>query len=157
MKIIDKIMKNLVYHLTDKPKQYVHVDKPKSLQDDRQVQYNKWCKAKSVYNGSYLPSNPDVLTESGKKGWYETKGSKDGKIRNFKRKSSGQTVRYDGETDKQIAHYHWNNPKPTIRNLKLQTKYLDRYGNPCTERDDSHHLAPLDKNCPKKALKRYSK
>ena len=149
-----KIFRKLVYALTEKPNHYVHVDKPKTLQDYRQVQYNNWCKALGVYNGSYLPKNPNKLMESGKKGWRETKGKPDKTVRNFQRKSSGQRVRFDDETEDQIAHYHWTNPRPTKVHYKMITEYLDRYGRPCTKNDDRHHLAPLDKDCPKKAKKR---
>ena len=157
MNFFKEVIKGVVYALTEKPSHYVHVDKPKCLQDFRQVQYNNWCKAKGVYNGSYLPENPEKLTELGKKGWFETKGAENGKNRNFQRKSSGQSVRFDRETEEQIAHYHWNNPNPTVPGHKLKTIYLDRYGKPCTERDDRRHLAPLDAKCPKRAMKRYQK
>ena len=86
-----------------------------------------------------------------KKGWRETKGKADKTIRNFVRKSSGQTIRFDKENKEQIDHYHWNNPNPIVPNHKLKTEYFDRYGNPCTENDDAHHLAPLDRDCPKNA------
>jgi len=158
MGILNKMVRGVIFHCTSKPKHYVHVDKPKTLQDYRQVQYNNWCKAKGVYNGSYLPKDPNKLTDAGKKGWVETTASKNTSgNRNFMRKSSRQIVRFDPESDSQIAHYHWTNPNPTIRGYRLRTKYLDRYGKPCTDRDDSHHLAPLDKDCPRQARKRYRK
>lgn len=157
MNFLERVAKSIVYSLTVKPSHYVHIDKPTTLQEYRQVQYNNWCRAKGVYNGSYLPKNPNKLSEFGKKGWFETKGSPDKRVRNFQRKSSGQRVRFDDESQEQIAHYHWFNPNPTIPGYKLETTYLDRYGKPCTERDDRHHLAPLDAKCPKKALKRYQK
>ena len=155
MNLSKKIVNSIIYSLTKKPSHYVHIDNPKTLQEYRQVQYNNWCRAKGVYNGSYLPKNPNKLCKSGKKGWFETKGKPDKSIRNFQRKSSGQRVRFDDETVDQIAHYHWMNPYPTIPGHKLKTIYLDRYGKPCTENDDLHHLAPLDAKCPKKALKKY--
>ena len=42
----------------------------------------------------------------------------------------------------------------TNKSHKLTTEYLDRYGRPCTKRDDQHHLAPLDRDCSKGAYKR---
>lgn len=36
-------------------------------------------------------------------------------------------------------------------------EYLDRYGRPCIKKDDQHHLAPLDNDCPKGAYKRRTK
>lgn len=151
MGIFNMIARSVVYHCTEKPKHYVHVDNPRKLQEHRQVQYNNWCKAKGVYNGSYLPKNPNVLTH---KGWIDTTLSKNksGK-RHFTRKSSGQIVRFDPANNDQVEHYHWKNPVPTRRGYKMFTNYLDRYGNPCTKRDDRHHLAPLDKECPKQARK----
>lgn len=151
MSIISKIKRVLVYNLTKKPEHYVHVDKPKNFQDCRQVQYNKWCKAKGVYNGSYLPKNADTLL---RKGWVETTVAVNNANREFTRKSTGQKVRFDPESNSQIDHYHWYNPSPTKIGHKITTEYLDRYGIPCTKYDHQHHLAPLDKDCPKNALKR---
>lgn len=155
MDIFNKIIKRIVYLCTEKPTHYVHVDNPKTLQEHRQIQYNNWCKAKGVYNGSYLPKNPDILNH---RWWVDITSVKNKRtIKHYKRKPTGQIVRFDPEDENQIDHYHWYNPNPTIPKHKLKTLYLDRYGKPCTERDNSHHLAPLDKDCPKKALKRYLK
>ena len=152
MGILNKIARSFVYHCTEKPSHYVHVDNPKTLQDYRQVQYNNWCRAKGVYNGSYLPKNPSTLN---RKGWLDITSSKNKSgIKHFRRKSSGQVVRFDPENETQIDHYHWSNPTPTKASHKLTTEYLDRYGRPCTKRDDQHHLAPLDRDCPKGAYKR---
>lgn len=152
MGILNKIARSFVYHCTEKPSHYVHVDKPKTLQEYRQVQYNNWCRAKGVYNGSYLPKNPSTLN---RKGWLDITSSKNKSgIKHFRRKSSGQVVRFDPENEAQIDHYHWSNPTPTKASHKLTTEYLDRYGRPCTKRDDQHHLAPLDRDCPKGAYKR---
>lgn len=151
MGILNKIAKGFIYHCTEKPSHYVHVDNPKTLQDYRQVQYNNWCKAKAVYNGSYLPKIPSTLN---RKGWRETTSPKDttGLHRRFQRKSSGQVVDYHGKAPTKkgtIAdeHYHWwesfssedrpKKPKGTL--------YRDRYGNVCSEGSRESHLAPLDK------------
>jgi hypothetical protein len=67
MKLINHLTKSMIYKLTSKPECYVHIDNPKTLQEKRQVQYNRWCKAKGVFNGSYLPQKPDTLTK--KVGW----------------------------------------------------------------------------------------
>lgn len=152
MGIFSKIARSVVYRCTEKPTHYVHVDKPKTMQEHRQVQYNNWCKAKGVYNGSYLPKNPDTLL---RKGWTESThvNNISGK-RHFSRKSFGQIVRFDPENNNQIDHYHWHNPSPTKTGHKVKTEYLDRFGQPCTKYDDQHHLAPLDKDCPPKARKR---
>lgn len=152
MKFLNRIARSIIYHLTVKPSCYVHVEKPRTLQDHRQIQYNNWCRGKCVYSGSYLPKNPTTLN---RKGWIDITSSmnKSG-IKHFMRKSSGQVVRFDPENNFQINHYHWSNPLPTKSSHKLLTKYLDRYGLPCTKRDDRHHLAPLDKNCPKGAYKK---
>ena len=146
-KLIDKI----VFMFTKKPEHYVRVKRINSLQDLRQIQYNKWCKAKGVYNGSFLPKDPDLLTESGKKGWFEEEDSfKDvtKKHRIFKRKSSGQVVDYHSRKLKssgnvyEYEHYHWRNPNVNKKN-DLQ-KYIDRYGNVCGKKTPQSHLAPLD-------------
>lgn len=152
MEILNKIARSVVYHCTEKPTHYVHVDKPKTLQEYRQVQYNNWCKAKGVYNGSYLPKNPSTLNN---KGWMDITSSKNqsGK-KHYMRKSSGQIVRFDPENEEQIDHYHWSNPLPTKIGHKVTTEYLDRYRKPCTKYDDQHHLASLDRDCPPKARKR---
>lgn len=150
LNLLNKLFRNVVYMCTDKPKHYVHVDKAKTLQDCRQIQYNNWCKAKGVYNGSYLPRDFKKLT---RKGWVDITSPRNNTgIKEYKRKSSGQQIRYDPENDDQFSHYHWYNPKPTRRKF-LITKYLDRYGEPCTERDHSHHLAPLDAKYYKKKKK----
>lgn len=146
MSILSKIGRNIVYHVTEKPSHYVHVDKPKSLQDLRQVQYNNWCKTKGVYNGSYLPKNPDML--SNKRGWIESNGRPDKQVRNFQRKSTGQKVRFDAENEKQYDHYHWENGNSidSVRKKKACEKYIDRYGNVCREKSPESHLSPLDKD-----------
>ena len=154
MRILKKIARSVVYHCTEKPTHYVHMDKPKTLQEHRQVQYNNWCKAKGVYNGSYLPKDPNKLKETGKKGWRETTSpyDKTGKHRTFRRKSSGQVVDYHYKAPTQrgtIAdeHYHWWE----IFSFEKQPKkpkhgnYRDRYGNVCSEGSKESHLAPLDK------------
>ena len=152
MKTYKSVFNRIIYHYTEKPTHYVHVDKPKSFQDYRQIQYNKWCKAKGVYNGSYLPENPKKLE---RKGWLDiTSGKNQSGKKHYMRKSSGQIVRFDPENNDQIDHYHWSNPVPTKPNHKVKTEYLDRYGKPCTKYDDRHHLAPLDRDCPPKARKR---
>ncbi len=153
MGILDKICRSAIYHCTKKTEQYVHVDKHKSLQDYRQIQYNNWCKVKGVYNGSYLPNDGNTLIH---KGWKEVTSPDNDSKKNkaFQRKSTGQVVRFDFETENQIAHYYWRNPNPTKVHYKMKTIYLDRYGKPCTKRDPNHHLAPLDKDCPKNAEKK---
>lgn len=154
MGIIKSLANKIVYSLTKKPEHYVHVDKPKNLQDLRQIQYNNWCKAKGVYNGSYLPEKPDTLL---KKGWVDTTSPKNktGYIRDFTRKSSGQKVqfndgRFNDKSEWEEKHYHWENPNPdkTTGKTKDATKRLDRYGLPCGNEHRSH-LAPLDKDYPK--------
>lgn len=150
-KILKSITKRIVYNFTKKPTQYVHVDKPKSLQDLRQIQYNNWCKRYGVYNGSYLPKDPNRLTF---KGWKETTNpNNQSRSRLFERKSSGQTIRYD---DKALTirgtvadeHYHWDNPNKDMTSGKTQnnTKYLDRYGNSCKKGSKQSHLAPFDRD-----------
>ncbi len=138
-----KLKDMIVYALTKKPDEYVHVSKPKTLQDHRQVQYNNWCKAKGVYNGSYLPTNPDILSG---RGWKETRGSADKSVRNFQRLSSGQMVRFDKESEKQYDHYHWKNATSDaeFRKKPADIQYKDRYGMPCSQKSGRHHLAPLD-------------
>lgn len=144
MGLFDKISKSIIYHTTDKPKHYVHIDKPKTNQEKRQVQYNNWCKRYGVYNGSYLPKQPKTLEH---KGWNDVTKSTNGDQRRYERKSSGQVVRYDNENEGQYGHYHWKNDNPTKRpGGHLMQEYLDRYGKPCTDRGLPHHLAPLDKD-----------
>lgn len=154
MGILNKIIKSVVYHCTEKPEHYVHVDEPKTMQERRQVQYNNWCKAKGVYNGSYLPKNPNLLMSSGKKGWVEMTSCKDGTSnhRIFRRKSSGQVVDYNGKTltnrnTMADEHYHWRTASTIKGNRKISNaiKYRDRYGNTCSKGSKESHLAPLDK------------
>lgn len=151
MRILNKIIKSVVYHCTEKPEHYVHVDEPKTMQERRQVQYNNWCKAKGVYNGSYLPKNPNLLMSSGKKGWVEITSLNDStrRHRTFRRKSSGQVVDYHYKCltkRNTIAdeHYHWNNLSYTKKMGKMN-KYIDRYGKLCNAKSQESHLAPLDK------------
>lgn len=110
MSIVKRIKNRIICSLTEKPSCYLRVDKPKSLQDYRQIQYNKWCKAKGVFNGSYLPYNPETLL---KRGWKDisTSGFKGKYPSNYQlqRKSTGQIVRYEAENDVQFTHYHWEN------------------------------------------------
>ena len=155
MKILNKIARSVVYSCTEKPTHYVHVDNPKTLQELRQVQYNNWCKAKGVYNGSYLPKDPNKLKETGKKGWRETTSpyDKTGTHRTFQRKSSGQVVDYHYKAPTKrgtIAdeHYHWWKAFTIKENRKTpdSEKYRNRYGKTCSDGSPESHLAPLDKD-----------
>jgi hypothetical protein len=155
MNLKERIEKKLIYLLTKKPKCYVRVENPKTLQEKRQVQYNKWCKAKGVFNGSYLPKNPSTLM---RKGWRETTDSTDRRNREFQRKSTGQTVRYDPPRSRpktdviEDEHYHWYT-EPSYQKRRKQDrneKFFDRYGNVCAEKSDESHLAPFDKKYKKK-------
>lgn len=151
MKITKKIKRKLIYFFTKKPTHYVHIDHPKTWQDERQLQYNKWCKAKKVYNGSYLPTNPDTLNY---KGWKEitSKHDKTGKHRLFRQKSSGQVVTFHDKkmtNRKTIAdeHYHWFE-LISFEDMIKESKnkhYHDRYGKLCKKNTKESHLAPLDK------------
>lgn len=141
-----------VYNNTVKPEHYVHVDEPKTLQDERQIQFNKWCRRNGVYCGSYLPANPDTLTQKGK-GWTEitAKNKKtDNTDREFLRKSTKQKAYWEyGDYNKNgiwaDEHYHWRNPSYNKKKPKEFPQNLDRYGRPT---DDEHytHLAPLDRD-----------
>ena len=155
MGIIKSLANKIVYSLTKKPEHYVHVDKPKNLQDLRQIQYNNWCKAKGVYNGSYLPEKPDTLL---KKGWVDITSpyNKTGYIRDFRRKSSGQVVEFNDTKINQFneleeKHYHWRTPESLPENGRKEKEFtrFDRYGKPCTRKEQRSHLAPLDKDYPK--------
>src|SRR5574344_50773 len=148
MSILVKIKRNFVYSLTKKPTHYVHVDDPNSLQDLRQIQYNNWCKRKAVYNGSYLPKNPETLL---RKGWNEfvNPHCRKNKHDHFKRKSTGQIVRYDfykidersGEPEDE--HYQWyHDSTKTYHRAPLN----DRYGRECEAKKPESHLAPLDED-----------
>jgi hypothetical protein len=141
MWLVKNIQRRIIYRFTKKPECYVHIDKPKTWQEKRQVQYNNWCKAKGVYNGSYLPKNPDTLK---RKGWNETTHPKNKTNKEYQRKSTGQTVRYDPPRQRpksdviEDEHYHW---------FKDKDKKLcrDKYGNECIEKKPQSHLAPFDK------------
>lgn len=148
--MLEKLKRKIVYGLTSKPEHYVHIDKPKTLQEKRQVQYNNWCKRYGVYNGSYLPEEPTALLQ---KGWTDRNptGGKLGRGK-YRRKSSGQNVMFhdDNICDNgmpQDKHYHWFNPKQKIINDKgdENTVYLDRRGKVCKEKSPESHLAPKDK------------
>lgn len=144
--MLRKIIKSIIYAITDKPDCYVHIDKPKSFQDLRQIQYNNWCKSKGVYNGSYLPKDPKKLT---KKGWEAKAQNKDRETNiKFTRKSTGQVVSYEKDRVKPNrtivdAHYHWYND---YDNKIPNTMYRDRYGKICAQKTKESHLAPLDKD-----------
>src|SRR5574344_949487 len=147
MKLAQKILRRKIYNNTEKPKHYVHIDKAITNQEKRQVQYNNWCKRYGVYNGSYLPLDPETLE---KKGWTNITCVDDptGKHFSYERKSSGQTVRHDIESDFQYSHYHWINPNAKMD--QKNNKYIDRYGIPCIGVGKAHHLASLDKDYIKK-------
>ncbi len=148
------VVKKAIYAVTDKPQHYVHVDKPTSLQDCRQIQYNKWSKAKRIYSGSYLPEDPNTLLQKGK-GWkYATKheGNKQNH-KQYQRKSSKQVVRFDEDKINRKGlleekHYHWQVGETYVEQRTLGNKksYFDRYGNLCDEGADAYHLAPDDKD-----------
>lgn len=160
------LFEKVVYALTEKPTEYVHIDTPKTLQDYRQIGFNRWCKAIGVYSGSYLPADPEKLTSNGRKGWYENTSSKNktGDNRIFVRKSTGQIVRHDDTKTKRNGttvdqHYHWHNEKQTqdiaeylqMNNIELSKKeqsekfkYKDRYGHHCDDGSKESHLAPRD-------------
>ncbi len=146
--MLNKIFNNFVYKFTKKPDHYIHVDNPKNLQDYRQIQYNNWCKRKGVYNGSYLPENPNTLL---KKGWRNITRSKIDDHYKYERKSSKQVVRFDKDKiEKGILkdkHYHWENPKldTTSSYLKKKTNYIDRYGKVCARKSKESHIAPKDR------------
>ncbi len=149
----------LIFRVTKKPECYKRVkDPPQTTMQKllhprkaRQQQYNDWCVRYGVYCGSYLPEDPNALL---KKGWDETThpNNKTGKHRDFQRKSSKQTVRYDDKTNKkgrvEDEHYHWNNASSIqgMRSLSNDKKYIDRYGNVCAKGSPESHLAPKDKN-----------
>lgn len=145
---MNKILRKIVYKLTKKPKFYKHIEKASSLQDLRQIQYNNWCKRYGVYNGSYLPSDPNKLL---KKGRTEIKINKE-KIRKFRRKHVIQEIDFNANrltNNKkwwQPDHYHWINLLPNGRkNKKRGFERLDRYAVPCEKHSIPSHLAPLDK------------
>ncbi len=148
--MLKKLKRKIVYAMTEKPEHYVHVDTPKTLQDHRQVQYNNWCKRKGVYNGSYLPEDPQTLL---RKGWTDKKDT-GGKLGSQKyiRKSSGQKVMFHKEKVLESGmpedkHYHWFNQNAKIANGKVdqETGMMTRYGEPCKAHSKPSHLAPLDK------------
>lgn len=168
MTILSKFTKNYIYRHTKKPTHYVHVDKPKTLQEHRQVQFNNWCKVKGVYCGSYLPAKPDNLTAAGKKGWVETTTQKDktGEHREFKRKSTGKWVSFH---DKKVEHgipidqhYHWHRYLTTEENRKNKKDkpnfcYYDKYGKICAKDSCESHLAPLDGKYNYREVKKHGK
>ena len=148
--MLRKAFDRFVYEHTKKPQHYVRVERPKTLQDLRQIQFNKWSIRYGIYTGSYLPEDPNVLK---RKGWRETT-SPNNKTKDhldFERKSTGQSVRYDKKAFKrgrwEDEHYHWRNGN-TLSERRKQTeatKYIDRYGNVCEDGSPASHLAPKDK------------
>ena len=147
MGIFTKLLSDkIIFKLTKKPECYIHVDKIKTIQDRRQVQYNNWCKAKGVFNGSYLPSNPDLLL---RKGWYEDDECGPDS-RHFVRKSTEQKVRYDDDYYKNgyfiKKHIHWEAGKEKKKENGVKYKYFDRYGVLCSADDIQRaHLMPYDR------------
>ncbi len=142
----------LIYALSNKPKCYVEVKNPPKTvreklscpQEARQIQYNKWCRAKKVYNGSYLPKNKNDLL---KKGWVNENNTviSNNKSTNpsdfYRRKSTNQWVRND-----ENEHWHWYNwwekSSPTLfeRHKKGIDVYLDKHGKPCNRNSDESHI-----------------
>ena len=150
-RVLQKMFNRYVYEHTKKPTHYVRIANPKSLQDFRQIQFNRWSKRFGVYSGSYLPDDPLTLR---KKGWNEQTSPKNttGDHRTFQRKSTGQLVRFDRKSFKkgrfEDEHYHWKNAKSDreFRKKDESEKYIDRYGNICADKSPESHLAPKDKN-----------
>ncbi|MFI3228762.1 MAG: hypothetical protein R3Y23_01175 [Bacillota bacterium] len=147
---LDKV----IYAATQKPQHYVHVDKPKTLQDRRQVQYNNWCKRYGVYNGSYLPEEPETLLKKGK-GWkYLTEHDvKKSDHKEYQRKSSGQMIMFDNDKINEFGrleekHYHWQRgaSKEERKTFPKESNRVDRYGNTCGEHSEPSHLAPKDED-----------
>ncbi len=153
--MMNKLFNKVVYATTKKPEHYAHVDKPKTFQDHRQVQYNNWCKRKGVYNGSYLPEDPQTLLKKGK-GWeYATKHEEHKQDnKQYQRKSSKQIVRFDNDKVEEgilkEKHYHWEVGKSVREQREIrknkQHEYIDRYGERCREKSPESHLGCLDKD-----------
>jgi hypothetical protein len=150
-------LKKWIYSHSQKPSHYKEVKKPcrgilakiTHPQTARQQLYNKWCKEHQYYSGSYLPYKDSELV---KQGWKDNHKSKVRHIKEYIKKSLGQSVAFhkihvDKKSGKKIpTHYHWDNPdrekyKGNINNVY----YLDKYGLPCA-RDKKHnnpsHIKP---------------
>ena len=139
-----------IFKKTIKPKEYVHIDKPVTNQDYRQVHFNNWCKAKNVFCGSYLPKNPFVLLIP-KKGWKKRAEYKDCKVLQFERKSTGQIVQYhfeDESRNDRINHYHWE-----VEDKKLRKeKQYSREKKECKKHSEECHILPYDYKYEKKNI-----
>lgn len=74
--------RQIIYKTTEKPSGYVHVDIPKDgliedspmgRQIERQIHMDNWYKAIGIYDGPFMPEDPNKLQ---KQGWREDTRSK---------------------------------------------------------------------------------
>lgn len=148
-----------IYAMTQKPEYYVEVEREpmtnkEKLQNPqlaRQVQYNKWSKAKKIYSGSYLPYDNDKLEKCG---WEDFTDSRNvmSHIKDYRRKSTGQEVQWNqgdnnapNKAERKFTHYHWVNLLNKDSNSKLD-KYFDKYGKLCNNKSAMSHISPYDNN-----------
>ena len=144
-----------IYSITKKPKHYVEVKNPPKTrkeklarpQDARQLQYNRWSKARQIYSGSYLPYQSKELS---RQGWRTFNKSHNAYETEHIRKSTGPHVLRHGRhvNRKGIlepTHYHWKNlmTKGLSKKKRASIYYHDKYGNTCARNSDESHIKPF--------------
>lgn len=144
------VSRNYVYTHTTKPPycKKIHEKENYTLQDLRQMQYNKWSRAKGVYSGNFLPKE-EKKAKLLKQGWiYElpkyvnTEGADKNIV--YKCLRNNQYVRECHAENR--FHWHWLNCflakgyTEHMRELKKKhlPKYLNEYGEPSTNWKENH-------------------
>ncbi len=146
-----------IYAMTEKPTCYREVRNPPRTdaekrarpQDARQVQFNRWCMAKKVFCGSYLPRHSEVLLHCG---WEETENSRKSKVpfnSEWRRKSTGQEILRHGyhvnrSGKAEQTHYHWENPEAKFVSGAQSDRiaYFNKYGEVVPRKSGDSHIQP---------------
>ncbi len=139
-----------IFKKTTKPIEYVHIDKPKTAQDYRQMHFNNWSKYHNVYSGSYLPDDPKKLESNG---WNKIKSIDKCNKGIYERKSTKQQVLFEGiEKDVQIEHYYWfiGNHKDKINKKQLYNRKKEF----CNKGSNESHILPYSRELSKKEFKK---
>ena len=144
------VSKNYVYTHTTKPPycKKIHEKENYTLQDLRQMQYNKWSRAKGVYSGNFLPKE-EKKAKLLKQGWVylnpEYNDKPEAKCHaNYKCLRNNQYIRECNAEGR--FHWHWFNYfKPNgFKEWRRKKKrndpdiYLNEYGEPDSDHENNH-------------------
>ena len=139
-----------IFKKTTKPTEYVHIDKPKTAQDYRQIHFNNWSKFHHVYSGSYLPNNPEKLERNG---WDKIVAIDKCNKAIYERKSTNQQVLFEGTgKDVNVTHYHWFIGK--FRDKINKKKLYNRKKEKCDKGSIESHILPYSKEISKEDFKK---